>query len=64
MRRIFILILIATSSRGALAQYQLYEGDTGQLSVGAQVQTALFGDVNNQAGGGSESPFIGLFLGI
>ncbi|MEY3280954.1 MAG: hypothetical protein RL674_939 [Pseudomonadota bacterium] len=55
MRRILILLLITTSSRGAMAQYQLYEGDIGQLSVGAQVQTALFGDINNQAGGSAKA---------
>ena len=55
MRRILILLLITTSSRGAMAQYQLYEGGIGQLSVGAQVQTALFGDINNQAGGSAKA---------
>ena len=55
MRRIFILLLITTSSRSAMAQYQLYEGDTGQLSVGAQIQTAFFGDIHNQAGGAAKA---------
>jgi hypothetical protein len=55
MRRIIHLLLITTYSCGAMAQYPLYEGDTGQLSVGAQVQTALFGDINNQAGGAAKA---------
>lgn len=46
-----LLFLTLYHSRDVIAQYQLYESDKGQLSVGAQIQTAFFGDINNQAGG-------------
>jgi hypothetical protein len=55
MWRIILFLFITVSSRGAVAQYSLYEGDIGQLSVGAACQTALFGNINNQSGGSKKA---------
>ena len=51
MRRIFTSIFLATFTPLTFAEYSLYEGDYGSLSTGFQLQTALFGDINNQSGG-------------
>lgn len=55
MRRIFFVIFSYTFTPFALADYSLYEGSHGILSTGFQVQTALFGDINNQAGGSAKA---------
>ena len=55
MWRIIFFLFITLSSRSAVAQYSLYEGDIGQLSVGAEFQTALFGNINNQSGGSAKA---------
>lgn len=55
MRRILFVIFSYTFTPFALADYSLYEGDHGSLLAGFQVQTALFGGINNQAGGSAKA---------
>ncbi|MDD5227718.1 MAG: hypothetical protein PHN45_04550 [Methylococcales bacterium] len=54
-RRIFVGIFITVFTTIASADYSFYEGDHGELSAGLQIQTAIFGDVNNQAGGAAKA---------
>ncbi|MDD2864902.1 MAG: hypothetical protein PHC99_09305 [Methylococcales bacterium] len=55
IRRAFITLFATTFTNIAYAEYSLYEGDYGSLSAGLQVQTAFFGEANNQAGGSAKS---------
>lgn len=61
MRRLILSFLATTFSSLAHAEYKLYESDYGELSAGFQVQTALFGDINNQAGGAAKSNLTDFF---
>lgn len=55
MRQFSLFCFLSTLSSLAIAQYTLYDGDEGQLTLGAQLQTALFGDINNQSGGAAKT---------
>ncbi len=54
-RRVVISIFATIFAPIAFADYSLYEGEHGALSAGFQVQTALFGDINNQSGGSAKA---------
>jgi hypothetical protein len=55
MRQILISAFTVAFTPLAIADYQLYDGYYGTLSAGLQIQTALFGDINNQAGGSAKT---------
>lgn len=50
LRRLCFGIFIISAANTAVAEYELYEGDHGNLKIGLQLQSANFSAINNQSG--------------